>query len=136
MSKMQIPKKIRFEDFEGEQQDLIKRLGYALNPFFDELYSILNNNIDFNNLNRELAEVTINIDASGNLVNPPQIKLKILYQLRGMNVIRATNLINTNVYPLNSPFVSWTINGTIISILNVSGLQNNSQYSLLLELIG
>ena len=41
MSKMQIPKKIRFEDFEGEQQDLIKRLGYALNPFFDELYSIL-----------------------------------------------------------------------------------------------
>lgn len=136
MSKIQTPKKIRVEDFDAEQQELIRGIGFVINPFMDEVYLILTNNIDFNNLNRELVEIDLNIDSSGNLINLPQIKNKVISKVRGINILKATNLVNPTIYPSSSPFLSWSVNGDILNILNVTGLQNSSQYRLLVELVG
>lgn len=134
--KIQIPKKLRAEDFDSNSQDLINKIAFIYNPFADEVFQTLDHGVDYNNLNRQISQVTINIDASGVLINAPSIKLTLKTKVLGINVINATNQVNTNTYPVSSPFISWSLSGGLLNILHVSGLQNSSTYILTLELIG
>lgn len=135
MGKLQIPKKIRTEDFDNDYQDLIDKVGFVYNNFADEVYQALNGQLDFTNLNRQLIQTTINIDSSGKIINNPQIKITTASKIVGINTIRAVNLNNSTIYPTSTPFVSFSLNGSILTIQNVTGLQNSSQYQLTLELI-
>lgn len=134
MSKLQIPKKLRVEDFEQDDQALISKIAFVYNVFADEVYNTLNKNIDYDNLNRQFVTINVFIDNTGKLINPPQIKTLLNGRVRGLNVLNAINLIDSSIYPTTAPFISWTINSDILTILNITGLQNNSQYSLSLEL--
>jgi hypothetical protein len=135
MSKIQIPKKIRLEDFDNQYKDLIEKIGFSFNSFSDEVYAVLNGGINIVNLNRQLVDVVVSINGSGQLVTQPQIKTTVSGKVRGINVINAVNTVNSSTYPTTAPFVNFTINSNILTILNVSGLQNNSEYRLTLELI-
>lgn len=135
MAKLQIPKKLRTEDFNSDQQGLVSKIAFVFNVFADEVYNVLNKNVDYDNLNRQLVNFSLTIDNSGNIINPPQVKVLLNGKIKGVNVINAINLINSSIYPSSAPYISWTINGEILSILNITGLQNNSQYSITAELI-
>jgi hypothetical protein len=135
MGKIQIPRKLRVEDFKSDQQDIVGKIGDIYNSFVEEVYNVLNKRIDYDNLNRELKEVTVLMNASGSLASLPQIKTAVNGKIKGISVLNAINLINPNTYPTSAPFVSWTINGNIITILNITGLQANSEYKLTLEII-
>ncbi len=135
MGKLQIPKKIRFEDFDAQYKEIIEKVGFAFNPFSDEVYQLLNGNLDSTNLNRQIQDVDVQTDATGKIMSQPQIKTSVNGRVRGINVINAINLVNSNTYPTTAPFVSFTTNSNILTILNVTGLQANSQYKLTLELI-
>lgn len=137
MPKIQVPKRIRTEDFDPEYQTLVDRIGGCFNDFTDEIYRAFNNGIDFTNLSQQIVTLDLTTDSSGNLINPPPVKFNILgYRLKGMQVISATNLVNSNIYVTSQPFISWTINGNIITILNVTGLPINSSFRLTVILIG
>lgn len=137
MPKIQQPKRIRIEDFKEENKDLISKLSDLVVPFMDDVFRVLDGNIDFDNLNRQIVDIEVMIDASGKVVNNPQIKTTFKTQkVRGVNVINAVNLVNSSVYPTSLPMVNFTINGNIMTILNIIGLQANSRYKLTLELIG
>jgi uncharacterized protein YuzE len=135
MGKLQIPKKIRIEDFASDYKELIEKISFVFNPFTDEVYQALNGNIDTSNLNRQIVDVSVQIDGSGKVVGQPQIKTTVSGKISGIVVINATNLVNPTTYPTNTPFVSYTTSGNILTILNITGLQNNSQYKLVLEII-
>lgn len=132
---------MRQEDFDEEDQELIGKLAYSLNTFMDQVIFLFNKNVDFQNLNQEVRDITI-ITASdyattGNLVNPPNIRTNLNSKVQGIICISATNLVDPTVFATNQPFVSFTLlDNETISILNVSGLQASSQYSLKLLLIG
>lgn len=137
MGKIQTPTRIRIEDFSEENRELIQKIAFIYNSFSDGVYQTLSGGVDFENLNRQVLDITINIDASGKVVNNPQIKSTLkTVKVIGINVLNAINQVNSNIYPISSPFVSFTINNNIVTILNVTGLQPGSQYSLTLELIG
>ncbi|NDE09880.1 MAG: hypothetical protein EBZ95_04850 [Chitinophagia bacterium] len=133
--KIRIPEKLRTEDFPTDIQDSIGKIGKIYNQFTDSVFRALNGNVDFDNLARQLVTIDITTDSSGKLVNPPQVKITNLIKVNGLNCINAINLVNPAIYPSTSPFVSFSINGQILSILNVSGIQVNSQYRLTLELL-
>lgn len=136
MSKLQIPKKVRIEDFKDEERDMIGKLAFIINNTFDDLYNIINGRIDFSNLNRQLVDVNVIIDSTGKLVSAPQIKTTVMGRVRGLNVIAASGVIaNKAVFPITAPFVSFTTNANLLTISNISGLQNSSQYTITLELI-
>jgi hypothetical protein len=135
MSKMQIPKKIRVEDFSGDNKEVIEKIAFMFNPFADEVYRLMDGNLDTTNLNRQIVDVTVKFDNTGVLVAQPQIKVTTNGRIRGLNVISANNTINPDTYPSSAPFVSFTTNSNILTVLHVSGLQNNSEYKLVLELI-
>ena len=137
MPKIQVPKRIRTEDFDPDYQALVDRIGGCVNDFADEVYKVLNGGIDFGNLSQQIINLDLTTDGSGGLINPPPIKFNIPgYRLKGMQVISATNLVNSNIYVTSQPFISWTINGNIITILNVTGLPINSSFRLTVILIG
>ena len=137
MGKVQIPKKIRAEDFKSDDQALISKLSYPFNDLADSFYFNLNKALDFDNMNRDLINVNVNINATGGVANLPQVKYNLRTKPRGVVCVNAVNSVNPNIYPTQSPFVSWSLNsdGTL-QILNVTGLQVNSQYILTLEIIG
>ena len=131
-------KRLRKEDFDKEDQAIIEKIAYSLNTFMDQVIFLFNKNIDFQNLNQIIIDYTISTDSSGNLINPPNIVTNNLNSKpQGIICISATNLINSTVYPISQPFISFTlINNTTIDVLNITGLQNSSQYSLKLLIIG
>lgn len=135
MGKIQIPAKIRVEDFDAEDKDLIEKIGGIYNSFIDDIYRLVDGGLDSYNINRQIVDIDVQTDAAGALINPPQIKITVNGKVRGLNVIAAVNQINSGTYPISAPFISFNTNTKTLSILNVTGLQPSSQYRLTLELV-
>lgn len=137
MGKLKIPTKIRIDEIKKENREDVDKIARSLNPFMDDVYSQLNGNIGFENLNRILASVDVKIGSSGEVLNEPQIKTSSLKsKIAGLNVIYAENLTNSTTYPTNCPFISYSIGSGTIKILNVTGLPANSSWKLVVEIIG
>jgi hypothetical protein len=139
MARIEIPKKIRTEDFTTDEQTIIAKISDPFNDLADAFYFALTKSIDFENLNRDLVTVNVNIGATGQVSNLPQVRHSLQTGApRGVNVIRAINSKSPNtVFPTGAPFLSYTVvSQNVIQVLAVTGLQNNSQYVLTLELIG
>jgi hypothetical protein len=135
MGKMQIPQRIRLEDFKAEQQDMAGKIGQVINQPLEEIYNILSNNVDFSNLNRQLTVISVSIGKDSKLINTDQIKLIVTGQVRGINVINAINLNNPGTYPISTPFVSFISDNKTLTVVSVVGLQASSLYQLTLEII-
>ena len=134
--KIEIPPKIRTEDFSAEDKDLVDRIAGVYNTFVDQIYSVLNGKVDYDNLTRQIVTLDVTTNATGQVVNSPQIKYNLSTKLKAVSVLNAQNLVNTNTYPISAPWVSWTINQGYITVLNISGLGNSTQFRLTLELVG
>lgn len=129
--------RLRAEDFKEDDRELIGKIGGGLNNFMDQTIYALNGNINFENLNQELKSVDISIDGSGALINPPSIKIGVTGRVEGIVCIQAINLNNDGTYPTSYPFISFTIGtDSLIKLLNITGLPNNSSYRLKLLIIG
>lgn len=133
--KIRIPEKLRTEDFDSEHQDTVGKIAKIYNQFTESVFRVLDGNIDFTNLSRQIVTIDITTDATGKLVNPPQIKLTIPGRVNGLNCISAINLVKSDVYPTSAPFISYSVGNSILTILNVSGIQNNSQFRLTIEVL-
>lgn len=136
MPKIALPSEIRAEDFDEKDRDLVEKLGGIYNPFVNDVYKQVNSNLTFDNLDRQLVTFEIKIDGSGAVLNKPQIKLKINSKISGIKVINAVNLDNSTTYPTSCPFISYEVGQGLITIKNITGLQANSRYSLVAEIIG
>lgn len=136
MGRIEIPSKIRAENFDKEDVDVASKIGSVYNQFVDQLYNLLQKNIDFDNLNRQIVVTTVTLNALGKVVNPPTIKYTLNSKVQAVYCGNAICLNNNLQYPISTPFVSWQLNNNTLIITNVSGLQANSQYSLTLELVG
>lgn len=134
MAKIDNLKRIIKEDFPEEYQELIDKLAFSLNPFLEQLSNAFNKNINNDNLSRETVSITVE-NSSGNLKSPVQFKFNLKSRILGLNIIKAENLTNSNTYPTNAPFISWTINENIITVKKVTGIQDNNKYRLTLEII-
>lgn len=133
--KIEIPRQIRLEDFEEDEKEMISKLSRNLTPFMDSVYRVLDGGVDYDNLNRKLIDIDVITDSAGLVFNAPQIKSTLRGRVKAVSVMNAVNLINPNIYPVSAPFISFSSNADIITILNVTGLQANSQYRLTVELV-
>lgn len=139
MAKIELPKKIRAEDYPQDQQSIISKLSDPFNDLADSFYNALTKSLDFSNMNRDLVQVNVVIDGTGKVSNLPQVRFNLRSGApKGVTCVRAFNSVNPNIFPTSSPFVNWTATNTpnTIQILSVTGLPVNSQFILTLELIG
>ena len=137
MSRVPDIKRIRVEDFPEDQQELVGKLAYALNTFMDQTINVLNGNVDMINLAQEIKDITVKTDGGGAVLNTPiQVQTGINRKVTGILCIKADNLGNILTYPTGNPWVSWTIDGSIIKIQNITDLTASSDWRLRLLIIG
>lgn len=134
--KPELPKRIRTEDYESDERTMVGKLSESLTPFMDSVYRVLDGGIDYDNLNQQLVDIVVLIDSTGKVINPPKVKVSIRGRVRSGIVVNSYNMKNPNVYPTSAPFINFVHSDDIVSILNVGGLQPNSQYRLTIQFGG
>lgn len=119
------------EDFKKDEQDLVGRIGFIINPCFTQLSSILSRNLTWeDNFSAVVKTITITVDSAGIPLNTTSFSVDLKAQCQNLFVTQAKNLTNVAHYPVSAPFISWTQSGSQIVINHVSGLQANEQYQL------
>jgi hypothetical protein len=121
------------EDFPQSDQDLVDKLAYIINPVFTDIKTAFAKGIDITYLTREITSFTITSVAGK--PNPKAQFKTALTKPVGVTIISCINAKNVDVYPTSAPFISWSINGTIITVNNITGLQDNTPYNIVLEVI-
>lgn len=134
--KPELPKRIRTEDYESDERAMVGKLSESLTPFMDSVYRVLDGGIDYDNLNQQLVDIVVLIDSTGKVINPPKVKVTLRGRVRSGIVVNSYNMKNPNVYPVSAPFINFVHSDDIVSILNVGGLQPNSQYRLTIQFGG
>lgn len=105
MAKINQSKRLIKEDFESQYQNLIEKLGYALNPVIEQLVLSYSKNITFQeNLNSEVKSVDIEVDGDGFPKVPVQFTSSLANKLQGIVVLRSFYLDNKadTIYTINS----------------------------------
>jgi hypothetical protein len=134
MPKIQAPVRIRLEDFTAEERNLAEKIGNAYNTFNEDVYNVLNGNVDFDNLAQAVTLVDVEMATGGSLAVPTSIRSGI-GRVSGILCVSALNLADSTVYPTGTPFVSFSQEGQVVRLQNIAGLQDNSRYRLTLLLI-
>lgn len=135
MAKVTNIKRLVKEDFEAEDQPLVDKLAFALNPFLEQVSAAFNKGIDADNLNWQTGFVEIEVDANGIPKITTQIKIELKVRIKGSWVILAQNLTD-NAFPTGTPFVTFTTNNNLLTIQHVAGLPADKRFRLSIILIG
>ena len=135
MSKIPDLKRISKEDFPSEYQDLIEKLAFPLNSHMEQVRNLFNKGIDYDNLARELITLTVQTDVNGSLIAKLTFKSNLRNRVRGIVVLSA-NITSSNTQVVqNYPFITFSQNLNIVTINNISNLNPETTYDLLLETI-
>lgn len=129
-------KKINKEDFDKQYQPLIDKIAFPLNSFMEQVKSAFDKNINFSNLNQEIITLTITVDADGIPIIPTQWKSTLRTKVLGSVCIKATNQDSPASFPISQPFINFVQNGALVFINQISGLQADNKYQLIVLSIG
>ena len=122
-------KRIVKEDFEEKDQPLIEKLSSVFNLFQEQVYYAFNNNITIaENLNAVMVTYKAKVDVTGKPIGNNQIKYTLKTRPVGSMVINARSYDGSLL--TGSPFVTYTINGEIITITQLTGLLPNKDYDV------
>ncbi len=121
---------LKREDFDEKDKSLIDKLAFIINPVLTQLESLLNKNIDFDNLRQEMRDIVVEVNGSGAPKILTQFKSNLSTKIKGMQVIKAENLTDSTVSPTSQPFIMATENNKIVTINKITGLQADNKYKL------
>jgi len=133
--KLDSVKRIVKEEFKEEDQDTIDRLSYILNSFMDSTIKAINGNLSIENFTQEVKTVDIIVDSNGKPKINSKIKFGLTNKIAGIHCIKAENLTNPTIYPLATPFLNYSVNGQLIQVSHVAGIQAEQKYRLTLLII-
>ncbi len=114
------------DDFPAENKLVIEKLGFILNPFFDQVGQTLNGNIDFTNLTVIEKDMIITVDHNGTPTTTTSIRNTLNRRIKGILCFNAISQGISNVYPQGTPFISFTQSENQLIINNISGLVKTS----------
>ncbi len=129
MAKLPSYKRLYYNDFPEEAQETIEQLSYTVNNAFEGIFSALNKNINIrDNLAVSVRDITVNVDANGIPLSTLTFGVDNNNPIDGVLVIRALNQTNNNVFPTGGIFISYTQNGTKITVNSITGLPINNTF--------
>lgn len=124
-------KRIISNDYPKENQPLVELIGRPLNDGIEQLFQAVGGKLTFDdNFSATVKEVEVNLASTGNPINKTSIALNNTNIVTGCIIISAVNKTNAAVFPTGAPFISFTQNGSVLYIDNVTGLQANNRYLL------
>lgn len=135
MPKLSDIRRIIPEDFSSEDREIAEKIGGSYNEFADELYQVVNGQLDFDNMARRKISVEVIFNTDGTLRNA----ITINSGLASVNMLylgKVTNIANPNAKLISSPFLDWTHLGNgQVKLLYGIGFTAGIKYRLTLELV-
>jgi len=127
MAKIPEIKRLVKEDFPKESQGIVDRIAFSYNPFVEQMVNAMNKQLNFDNLAQEVKDLTVITDltAGSNFASPKQtisFNTVLSAKIKGIVCIGAQNLTDNEVPVLSTPFIHYTTQGSVITILHVTGL--------------
>lgn len=137
MAKLFQFKRIVVEDFDKDDRGLITKLAYPLNLALESMFNALNKNLTLeDNFNAQVNIIELNVDENGTPRTNGSFRSNLKTPIKTIKVGRAQNLTNPNTYPTTAPWISYSQDGTTVTINNISGLQSGNNYRLTIESLG
>lgn len=134
MSTVDNTKRILADDFPEDDREFASQFGEIYNFTIENITNAINGQLNYDNLSKELVEITITVDANGTPTTSPDFIASV--NMVGSTVIRAVNLLNFANYVQSHPFITYTrVQGEKYRIQNITGLNPDEKYQLLIELI-
>jgi hypothetical protein len=123
------------EDFSKDDQEVAQKIAGSYNDFADEVYQIVNGNIDFANLARAKVTVDVSFDSNGT----PTIPTSFASSLASVSMIHIGNvqsMTNSADRLTAAPYIGWAFQGNgMVRILYGIGFASGKKYRLTLEVI-
>ena len=131
MSKLPNTRKILSDDFPKEAKTVIDKLAFILNKFMQDVVSVVNGNLDFDNFRHQKVSFELKIDASGNPIGNDIIRNTMQDGVVGIECIRAVSLDTVDNFPTATPFINYDYgtNGQL-RVKHATGLVPNEKYNI------
>lgn len=131
MSKLPNTKRIISEDFPEEAKTVVDKLAFILNKFMQDVVSIVNGNLDFDNFKHEKVSFELTVNSSGTPVGNDIIRNSMSDSVVGIDVIRAVNTKTSSNYPTSTPFINYDYsNSGQLRVKNATGLVADEKYRI------
>jgi hypothetical protein len=135
MPKLSDIRRIVPEDFSEEDRESAEKIAGSYNEFADELYQVINGQLDFDNLARNKVVVDISFKADGTPVVPTSVKTS-LTSVSMLHIGNVQNMTNSSERLTVTPYLGWTFNGNgFVKIDYGISFQAGKKYRITLELI-
>lgn len=120
-------------DYPQEQQALVEKMSVTINNGFEIIYNAMSHNVSLtDNIFCTISTVTVTVDSTGTPTSSSSFQIDTTGTLKGTQVINAVNNTKSTIYPTAVPFITYTQNNKLISIVNISGLPANNKFTLTL----
>lgn len=128
-------RRIIVEDYPEEARPTVEKLATVINSFMDEVVSLSRNNVDFDNLDRSLIVLDIEVNADGTPKGIDKINTK-LSTYSGNKIINVQSLKGgDNV--TSAPYLDCTNLGNgLVKINKFHGLPSSKKIRITIEFIG
>lgn len=134
MPKLSDIRRIIPEDFSKEAQEVIEGVAGSYNEFADEIYQVVNGQLDFDNLARAKVSLDISFDSTGKPVGNASIATSLGF-VSMLHIGKIQNLTNASRIS-QVPYLDWSFQGNGIVKINYGvGFTAGIKYRLTLELI-
>lgn len=131
MSRLPGYRRINEQDYDPEDQELVRQLSTTLNYGVEVLYDLLNGKLTFSdNLDSLIKDFNVEVDSNGIPLTRVVLKKKNTNKIEGLAVIRVDNLTNPSVFPTSGVTLSFTETTDSIIINHITGLPISNIFSI------
>lgn len=137
MPKLSDIRRIIPEDIDNKSTpvEVIEAVAGSYNEFADELYQVLNGQLDFDNLARAKVSLDISFDSSGKPIGNANISANLSF-VSMLYIGKIQNLTTPSEKLTQVPYLDWSFQGNGIIRINYGvGFQSGKKYRLTLELV-
>ena len=134
MPKLSDIRRIIPEDFSKEAQEVIEGVAGSYNEFADEIYQVVNGQLDFDNLARAKVSIDLSFDSTGKPIGNASIVTGLGF-ISMLHIGKIQNITNASRIS-QIPYLDWSFQGNGIVKINYGvGFSTGIKYRLTLELI-
>jgi hypothetical protein len=137
MPKLSDIRRIIPEDVDNKSTpvEIVETISGSYNEFADEIYQVINGQLDFDNLARAKIILDISFDATGKPIGNASIVSNLSF-VSMLYIGKIQNVTNASVKITQVPYLDWSYQGGGVIKINYGiGFSASTKYKLTLELV-
>lgn len=124
-------KRILKTDYAQQFQQMIETLSYSINNAIESLNDAMDNSVSLkDNILCTIKTLSVQVDMNGKPLTSLIFPLSFTGQVLGVTVMNTINQTNSSVYPVGAVQMFWVQTQTGVQINNITGLQPNNTYNI------